>query len=101
MINDYIMTNTLMGKRIEAFNVIKSKLMAEVIQHQTEFDPNNLKDFIDVYLAQIENTKGEDFNVRDLTICINDFFLAGTETSSTTLKWILLFLTLHQDVQNR
>ena len=90
-----------MGKRIEIFNFIKSKLRAEVIQHQTEFDPNNLKDFIDVYLSQIENISGEDFNVMDLTICISDFFLAGTETSSTTLKWILLFLTLHQDVQDR
>jgi len=90
-----------MGKRIENINAIKRKLMAEVIQHKTEFDPNNLKDFIDVYLAQIENTTEEDFNVRDLTSCIYDFFLAGTETSSTTLKWILLFLTLHEDVQDR
>merc|ERR1712126_20781 len=101
IINDHIMTNTLMGKRIENINAIKRKLMAEVIQHKTEFDPNNLKDFIDVYLAQIENTTEEDFNVRDLTSCIYDFFLAGTETSSTTLKWILLFLTLHEDVQDR
>ena len=75
--------------------------MAEVIQHQTEYDPDNLKDFIDVYLAQIENTTEEDFNVMDLTSCIYDFFLAGTETSSTTQKWILLFLTLHEDVQDR
>jgi len=30
-----------------------------------------------------------------------DFFGAGTETSSNTLKWIVLYLTLYQDVQDR
>ena len=27
---------------------------------------------------------------------IYDFFVAGTETSSTTLKWVVLHLVLHQ-----
>ena len=35
----------------------------------------------------------------NLNASLVDFFLAGTETSSTTLKWCLLFLTRHQDHQ--
>ena len=62
-------------------------------------DPESPQDFIDAYLAEQE--KVAELNILDLTGCINDFFLAGTETSSTTLKWILLYLTLHQDVQDR
>ena len=48
-----------------------------------------------------EQEDKEELNVLDLTGCIHDFFVAGTETSSTTLKWILIYLTLHQDVQDR
>ena len=32
---------------------------------------------------------------------IQDLFIAGTETVNTTLKWCLLFMSLHQDVQSR
>ena len=45
--------------------------------------------------------KDEELNKDDLAISLFDFLLAGTETSSTTLKWVVLFLTLHQEVQDR
>ena len=68
-------------------------------RHQDTHDPESPQDFIDVYLAEQE--KVEELNILDLTACIHDFFVAGTETLSTTLKWILLNLTLHQHVQDR
>ena len=40
-------------------------------------------------------------NTDDLAINLFDFLLAGTETSSTTLKWVVLYLTLRQEVQDR
>ena len=43
----------------------------------------------------------EGLNKDDLAISLYDFLLAGTETSSTTLKWLVLYLTLHQEVQAR
>ena len=43
----------------------------------------------------------EGLNKDDLAINLFDFLLAGTETSSTTLKWLVLFLTIHQEVQDR
>ena len=43
----------------------------------------------------------EGLNTDDLTMCLFDFLLAGTDTSSTTLKWVGLYLTLHQEVQDR
>ena len=36
------------------------------------------------------------YNSDELMNCIWDFLNAGTETSSTTLKWALLYLTIHQ-----
>ena len=36
----------------------------------------------------------------DLCASMIDFFQAGTETTSTTLKWVLLYLALNQVCQN-
>ena len=43
----------------------------------------------------------EGLTMADLAISLYDFLLAGTETSSTTLKWLVLYLTIHQEVQAR
>ena len=43
----------------------------------------------------------EGLNTEDLTMCLSDFLMTGTETSSTTLKWVVLYLTLQQEVQDR
>ena len=90
---------TRMGQRADSLRNVRDHLIEEVKRHQDMHDPESPQDFIDVYLAEEE--KVEELNILDLTACIHDFFVAGTETSSTTLKWILLYLTLHQDVQNR
>ena len=92
---------TLTGKRIGVMAGIRRHLVKEVKEHQGDLDPENPKDFIDVYLASIGKTNEQDLNVLDLTDCIWDFFMAGTETSSTTLKWIILYLVRHQEVQER
>ena len=47
----------------------------------------------------MEEDKG--LNKEDLAINLVDFLMAGTETSSTTLKWLVLYLTLHPEVQDR
>ena len=52
-----------------------------------------------MYLAAMEEDEG--LNTDDLTINLYDFLLAGTETSATTLKWLVMFLSLHQEVQDR
>ena len=36
----------------------------------------------------------------DLCASMIDFFQAGTETTSTTLKWVLIYLALNQVCQN-
>ena len=41
------------------------------------------------------------FCVDQLVAICYDFFLAGAETSSTTLAWAILFMTLHPEVQEK
>jgi len=78
-----------------------SEFFGEIIEkHKKELDSLQPKDFIDVYLLEADKN-GEVYNSDELMNCMWDFLNAGTETSSTTLKWALLYLTIHQDVQER
>ena len=102
IINKLFPSLTGFKAKTDAWKGITSYLRHIVKQHEADFDPDNPKDFIDVYLTEIYKQKdSQDYNIEDLLMCIFDFFVAGTETSSTTLKWIVLYLTIHQDVQER
>ncbi|XP_054754953.1 cytochrome P450 2U1-like [Lytechinus pictus] len=41
------------------------------------------------------------FNEEDMRQTLGDLFAAGTDTTATTLKWAILFLILHPDVQSK
>ena len=41
------------------------------------------------------------FNQDDLKQTIGDLFVAGTHTTATTLKWGILYLILHTDIQSK
>ena len=92
------------------------EFFGEIIEkHKRDLDPQHPKDFIDVYLLEAEKNgevvlkysvrpllqnhqfhPNQVYNSDELMNCIWDFLNAGTETSSTTLKWALLYLTIHQ-----
>ena len=99
LLPEFVRKRTRMGQRGDSFKYIQDHLLEEIRHRQHKHNPENPQDFINVYLTEQEDK--EELNVLDLTGCIHDFFVAGTETSSTTLKWILIYLTLHQDVQDR
>ena len=70
-------------------------------QHMVTFDPEHLRDIIDVYLLQMRKDMENKFTRGDLCSMMLDFFHAGTETTSTTLSWTLLHLTSNQKVQGK
>jgi len=78
------------------------KYLLSVAQEQQEEreEESEARHFIDVYLAEMEKNP-KDFSFEELCSIIFDFFSAGTETSSTTMKWAVLFLSINQDVQER
>ena len=89
------------GRRVEIITEQKKFFMEEIRKHKETIDELNPRDFIDVYLTEMKTTANEHLTIEDLVIGIYDMFMAGTETSSTTLKWILLYLVLHQDIQDK
>merc|ERR1711874_685886 len=87
---------------VQAYGVQKDYFMKIINEHEETYDEENPRDFIDAYLAEIKGQKAEKlYSKEELAVCILDLISAGTETTSNTLKLIVLYLTLHQDIQDR
>ncbi|KAJ1096215.1 hypothetical protein NDU88_001358 [Pleurodeles waltl] len=73
-------------------------------EHKKEFDANNITDFIDAYLLKQEQASKNSstyFHEKNLDQCMLDLFGAGTETTSTTLRWALLLMMKYPEIQRR
>ncbi|XP_028666622.1 cytochrome P450 2J6-like [Erpetoichthys calabaricus] len=79
-------------------------LRTEIEEHKKHLDPAAPRDFIDCYLEEIEKRKEDvkaEFHEENLSYCLLDLFVAGTETTSTTLRWALLYMMKYPDVQEK
>ncbi|XP_060703980.1 cytochrome P450 2J6-like isoform X1 [Hemiscyllium ocellatum] len=75
-----------------------------VTKHEELCPPDETRDFIDAFLAEQEKMKHDpktSFLKSNLLGTAIDLFAAGTESTSTTLRWGLLFMVLHPDVQSK
>ncbi|XP_075427032.1 cytochrome P450 2J2-like isoform X1 [Ascaphus truei] len=82
---------------------LRSFVMQEIRHHQ-ENPSGDPQDVIDFYLDQIAKTKDDPtstFNEGNLMQVLIDFFLAGTETTTTTLQWALLYMVIYPDIQDK
>ncbi|GMS92075.1 hypothetical protein PENTCL1PPCAC_14250, partial [Pristionchus entomophagus] len=61
-----------------------------------DHEPTN---FVEAYLAEMQ--KNEELNMENLNGIAVDFWLAGMETTSTSLKWALLILMQNREKQER
>ena len=78
---------------------LKAFLKEQISQHQASHDPENPRDLIDVYLNESEMQSEND--EAELVQVIYDFFVAGTETTSTSLRWMLLHMANNPAIQEK
>lgn len=84
---------------------MKDFLRTIIEEHRAEFDSGSLTDFIDAYIEKVDESNGDgssfDNGLAQLEQVLVELFFAGSETTSSTLTWAILFLVLHPDIQNR
>ncbi|XP_074077401.1 cytochrome P450 2J2-like [Macrotis lagotis] len=89
-------------KLIREWKKLESFVERVIKQHKEDLNPEETGDFIDAYLKELtkENIHSS-FSEKNIVFCTLDLFFAGTETTTTTLRWGLLYMALHPEIQGK
>ncbi|NXG89380.1 CP2J2 protein, partial [Stercorarius parasiticus] len=84
------------------WRLLKSFVREKINKHKEDWNPSESRDFIDSYLQEIaKDNGGGSFKEENLVACTLDLLFAGTETTSTTIRWGLLYMATHPEIQAR
>ena len=82
----------------------------EYEEHVLNFDEDNIRDFTDALILAKKEAEEEDNHNKDtveylkpqnIQNVVSDLFIAGSETTTHTLRWCFLFMTNYPETQKR
>jgi len=93
-------------KCVENHSKITTLVEKHVSEHEQTYEEGTVRDFIDVYLAEINKQKkaaqpNPAFEKKQLLGVIFDFFGAGVETTRNTLMWGYLYMAIWPEIQEK
>ncbi|XP_076874337.1 cytochrome P450 2J2-like [Brachyhypopomus gauderio] len=89
---------------ISCFKQVCNFITEEIKAHHADLDPSSPRDFIDCYLTEIEkrtNDPEAGFHEEGLCYTVLDLFVAGTETTATTLLWSFIYMMKFPEIQEK
>ncbi|KFV79423.1 Cytochrome P450 2C23 [Struthio camelus australis] len=92
------------NKIFAEFDILKAFVSEEVKKHQASLDPRSPQDFIDCFLNKMQEEKeraNSNFHLKNLITSSFDLLIAGTETTSTTIRYGLLLLLKYPKIQEK
>uniref|UniRef100_A0A671SIW7 Cytochrome P450 2K1-like n=1 Tax=Sinocyclocheilus anshuiensis TaxID=1608454 RepID=A0A671SIW7_9TELE len=98
----------LKSKRIIVKNIIQSReqMMKLIKALQETLNPHDRRGFVDSFLIRKQNDvisgkKDSYFHEENLMMSVTNLFIAGTDTTGTTLRWGLMLMAKYPHIQDR
>ncbi|XP_066283558.1 cytochrome P450 2D6-like [Branchiostoma lanceolatum] len=94
--------NKAVSDSIRGAEKIQTFLWDEISRHRQDLDRENPRDFLDFGLIEVEQQARLGGLTEENVMYISQtLFVAGIDTTSTTLRWSLLYMALHPDIQEK
>ncbi|XP_042870717.1 cytochrome P450 2L1-like [Penaeus japonicus] len=87
---------------IDKADMLLEKMMEQIKEHQASLDSENPRDFIDAYLLEMKAQKDDPqstMSITDLKNLLGDLFVAGSETTASTIRWAIYYLAKYPEIQ--
>uniref|UniRef100_A0A4X2L0D0 Cytochrome P450 2E1 n=1 Tax=Vombatus ursinus TaxID=29139 RepID=A0A4X2L0D0_VOMUR len=93
-------------KFLNNWKKLQTFIWERVKKHQETLDPNDPWDFIDYFLMKMDSLFMDyldptAFTMENLAQTVSDLFIAGSETTSITLRYGLLLLLKHPEIADK
>ncbi|XP_056671014.1 cytochrome P450 2J4-like isoform X2 [Monodelphis domestica] len=89
-------------KLFREFQKLESFVAHMIKQHKEDQNSEEAQDFIDAYLKELSKGNiSSNLKENNLVSCTLDLFFAGTESTSTTLRWALLYMAFYPEIQGK
>ncbi|KAL7842710.1 hypothetical protein SRHO_G00243990 [Serrasalmus rhombeus] len=83
---------------------LKIFIVEKIRTHEESLDPDNPRDFIDCFLIRLNQEKDSpetEFHYDNMVSTVLNLFVAGTETTSTTIRYALMLLIKYTHIQEQ
>lgn len=77
---------------------IEEEVTSQLKNYDGESEPEN---FVHAYMQQMKQTGNPNLDMTNLCASVLDFWLAGMETASNSLRWHLAFMMKYPEVQDK
>ncbi|XP_012675814.2 cytochrome P450 2A10-like [Clupea harengus] len=81
---------------------LRAFITERIHQHKETLDPDNPRDYIDCFLIRLNQMKEQpasEFTYDNMIATVLNLFMAGTESTSTTIRYAFMLLIKHPDIQ--